>query len=155
MMLGVNIIKPSKWKHWLVGLALGCLLISFADASEAKGEGDIVLEARLVEIPGTLPPNDLYNYVYIFKFKVLKVEKGELAQKEILVGQYNPLIPRDKIKDKMDSMVNGNAKKFSAGAKYKLTLKSPLEEIWSGAVEDEYFDSEDPRYFATHTDIIP
>ena len=56
----------------------------------------IAVEARLTEIPGKMPSNDLYSYVYVFKYKVLKVESGSLDAKEVLVGVYNPLIARGK-----------------------------------------------------------
>ena len=59
----------------------------------------ITVEARLTEIPGKMPSNDLYSYVYVFKYKVQKVVSGKLDAKEILVGVYNPLIARGKVKD--------------------------------------------------------
>jgi hypothetical protein len=41
----------------------------------------ISIEGRLTEIPGKMPSNDLYSYVYVFKYKVLKVESGSLDAK--------------------------------------------------------------------------
>ena len=38
----------------------------------------ITVEARLTEIPGKMPSNDLYSYVYVFKYKVQKVVSGKL-----------------------------------------------------------------------------
>src|SRR5660397_222779 len=32
----------------------------------------LVITARLIEIPGKFAPNDLYNYVYIMKYRVVK-----------------------------------------------------------------------------------
>ena len=61
----------------------------------------ITIEGRLTEIPGKMPSNDLYSYVYVFKYKVSKVVSGKLDAKEVLVGVYNPLIARGKVKDKM------------------------------------------------------
>ena len=46
----------------------------------------LVVTARIVEIPGKFAPNDLYNYVYIMKYRILKVEKGTYTEKEMLVG---------------------------------------------------------------------
>ena len=114
----------------------------------------LVVTALLAEIPGKFAPNDLYNYVYIMKYKVLKVEKGKYAEKEILVGQYNPLIPRARIKDKMDSLVNGNADKFIVGVKNRLKLITPISAVWNDAIDDDYIDSELDKYFALRTDII-
>ena len=107
----------------------------------------ISIEGRLTEIPGKMPSNDLSSYVYVFKYKVLKVESGSLDAKEVLVGVYNPLIARGKVKDKMADKSKGNVGEFKAKAKHKLKLV-PLEGNWDGAVEDEYFDDESPRYLA-------
>lgn len=114
----------------------------------------LVLTARLIEIPGTMPSNDLYNYVFIMKYRVLTVKKGNCSEKEIYVGHYNPLIPRRQIKGKMDSLVNGNIEKFAAGSKHQLTLVSPMEKVWKDAVEDNYIEIEQPRYFAFSADEL-
>ncbi len=108
--------------------------------------------ARLMEIPGKMPANDLYNYVYIFKYKVVKVVSGALESKEILVGEYNPKIPRSQVKDKMDAFVDGNVQSFKAGDVHRLRLVQPLDKIWKDAVEDEYFDDTSDRWFALQTD---
>jgi hypothetical protein len=128
--------------------------IEKADESAAKPVGDTIkLEARLIEIPGKFPSNDLYNYVYIMKYKVLKVLKGTYAKKEILVGHYNPLIPRDGIKDKMAETVRGNVKRFEVNDTHVLTLY-PLEKIWKDAVEDDYTDADLESYFAIVTTAV-
>lgn len=114
----------------------------------------LVIIARLTEIPGTFAPNDLYNYVYIMKYRVLSVERGVYTGKEILVGHYNPLIARNSIKDKMDSFVGGTLKEFTVGAKQHLVLTEPVEKIWNGALEDEYFDRTEKRYFALIADPV-
>lgn len=123
------------------------MVLLLALAAFAAAADPIVVEGRLTEIPGKMPGNDLYSYVYVFKYKVLKVESGTLDSKEILVGVYNPLIARGKVKDKMADKSKGNVGEFKAKAKYRLTLV-PLEGNWDGAVEDEYFDDESPRYLA-------
>ena len=107
----------------------------------------ISIEGRLTEIPGKMPSNDLYSYVYVFKYKVQKVVSGKLDAKEILVGVYNPLIARGKVKDKMADKSKGNVGEFKAKAKHTLKIV-PLEGNWDGAIEDEYFDDEAPRYLA-------
>ncbi|HEX7509827.1 MAG TPA: hypothetical protein VF335_00870 [Chitinivibrionales bacterium] len=115
----------------------------------------LVVVARLVEIPGKFPPNDLYNYVYIMKYHVVKVLKGSYAGQEIFVGHYNPLIPRKQIKDKMLSVVKGDVVKFQVNAKHTLVLVKPIEKIWKDAVEDDYSDSELDKYFALKADSAP
>ncbi|MBN2037611.1 MAG: hypothetical protein JW768_12790 [Chitinispirillaceae bacterium] len=135
--------------------AVMCALAVPASAADNKEKVDtLVVKAQLVEIPGKFAPNDLYNYVYIMKYRVIKVIKGKYTEKELLVGQYNPLIPRAKIKDKMDTLVNGNADKFTVGVKHTLTLIRPISAVWKKAIEDDYYDSELEKYFALRTDII-
>jgi hypothetical protein len=114
----------------------------------------LIIKARLVEIPGKFPPNDLYNYVYIMKYQVISVENGNYSNKEILVGEYNPLISRSQIKDKMDKYVDGNVSKFEIGSLHRLVLIRSIDRIWKDAVEDDYFDSDLQKYFALKTDIV-
>ena len=124
------------------------LLIAILAAAAFTFAADpVTVEARLTEIPGKMPSNDLYSYVYVFKYKVQKVISGKLDAKEILVGVYNPLIARGKVKDKMADKSKGNVSEFKAKAKHTLKIV-PLEGNWDGAVEDEYFDDEAPRYLA-------
>ncbi len=120
----------------------------------AKVADTLVIEGRVLEIPGKFPPNDLYNYVYIMKYRVIKVVKGVYAEKDILVGHYNPLIPRSQVKDaKMKKYVAGNVEKFEVGAKHKLTLIKSIGTVWQDAIEDEYFDATGDKYFALKADI--
>ncbi|MBD3390973.1 MAG: hypothetical protein GF418_02925 [Chitinivibrionales bacterium] len=119
---------------------------------QAAPNGDLVVEARLVEIPGTFPPNELYNYVYVMKYRVLEVAEGSYERDEILVGHYNPLIPRDRIKDNMRAYVTGNVQGFAEGDKHRLVLTTPLEKVWKEAVEDEYFDEPGEKFFALRAD---
>lgn len=128
-----------------VFFALGAVSTGFA----AESLDTLVVVGRVIEIPGTFPPNDLYNYVYIMKYRVMSVVKGKYEGKEILVGHYNPLIPRKDIKDKMDEFVDGDVEKFDVGGKHELTLVQPLDSIWADALEDEYFDVDmDQKWFA-------
>lgn len=126
-----------------------------ASASEKKSSktDTLVVKARLVEIISKMPSNDAYDYIFILKYRVISVEKGICQDKEILVGQYNPLIARSMITDKMDRYVNGNLKKFVAGEKHTLMLIQPIELVWNGPVEDGYFDLDSDRYFAVETNI--
>ena len=109
--------------------------------------GNLTVEGKLSEIPGKMPPNDLYNYVYVLKYKVSKVVDGKFEGKEILVGVYNPLIARGQVKDKMADKAKGDIRSFKAGDTHTLKLID-LEGNYDGAVEDEYFDEESPRYLA-------
>ncbi len=128
---------------------------SAAPAKAAKGPADsLVIVARVVEIPGKFAPNDLYNYVYVMKYRVLEVVSGAYAAKEIYVGHYNPLIPRARLKDKMAAVVKGDVEKFEVGGKHRLVLSKPIEKYWNDAKEDEYIDIDDSeKYFALRADI--
>lgn len=108
---------------------------------------NLTVEGKLSEIPGKMPPNDLYNYVYVLKYKVTKVVEGKFDGKEILVGVYNPLIARGQVKDKMADKSKGDVRAFKVGDKHTLKLVK-LEGNYDGAVEDEYFDDESERYLA-------
>jgi hypothetical protein len=114
----------------------------------------LVIIGRLTEIPGTFAPNDLYNYVYIMKYRVLMVVKGSYKGEEILVGHYNPLIPRSRIKDKMAAFVSGTVTRFETGERHELTLITPIERVWKDAVEDDYVDSDLDKYYALRANIV-
>ncbi len=122
-------------------LSMMLILSAFLFAENLRVEG------KLSEIPGKMPPNDLYNYVYVLKYKVTKVVEGKFDGKEILVGVYNPLIARGQVKDKMADKSKGDVRAFKVGDKHTLKLVK-LEGNYDGAVEDEYFDDESERYLA-------
>ena len=139
----------------LIMLSVAVLFTPLYSQKDNKPEENkIVVLAKLIEVRGKFPPNDIYDYVYIFKYEVLKVISGKYNDKTIYVGHYNPRIPRDKIKDKMVEVVSGSVTSFQAGDKHKLELVQPMEKYWNNAVIDEYFDddSEHERYFALKTD---
>lgn len=121
--------------------------------SATKKADTLIIKARLIDIPGEFPSNDIYNYVYVMKYKVLSIVKGKYQGREILVGHYNPLIARKRITGKMDSFVDGNVEKFTVGSKHLLKLVD-LEHVWTDAVEDEYYDNELPRYFALKAEAV-
>jgi hypothetical protein len=114
-------------------------------------EGELVMTARLMEIPGSFPANELYNYAYVMKYQVLQVKQGTYADAEILVGHYNPRMAREEIKDEQDAKVGGDVKSFQVGDTHYLVL-SQLDGIFTGAVEDDYFKEKRPRYWALWAD---
>ncbi len=120
----------------------------------AKTSGDtLVVVARITEIPGKFASNDLYNYVYMMKYRVLSVVKGTYKGQDILIGHYNPLIPRSQIKDAMKKNVAGTVDKFEVGNKQKLWLITPIDKVWKDAVDDEYSDSDLEKFFTVRADI--
>jgi hypothetical protein len=125
-------------------------------------ETTLVVIAKLVEIPGNgefpnYPKNSVYyNHVAILKYEVVRVVKGEFKGKTIMIGQYMPRVPRDKIKDKMAPYVSGNVQELKAGEVHRLALGQPIKKYWDreDAVFDSYYDDEEgERFFALRTDL--
>ncbi|MDQ3003045.1 MAG: hypothetical protein M3Y08_17505 [Fibrobacterota bacterium] len=114
-------------------------------------EGELVITAKVLNIPGSLPANDLYSYAYVMKYQVLKVVQGSYPDTEILIGHYNPRMARSEVKDEQDPKVGGNVKSFQVGDVHYLVL-SPLDGTWTGATEDDYFKEKRPRYWALWAD---
>jgi hypothetical protein len=114
-------------------------------------EGELVMTAKLMEIPGSFPANELYNYAYVMKYQVLQVIQGTYADAEILVAHYNPRMSREEIKDEQDAKVGGGVKSFEVGDTHYLVL-SQLDGVFTGAVEDDYFKENRPRYWALWAD---
>lgn len=128
----------------LLGLAMG-------PSRAAADDAPLVLTAKLVEIPGKFPPDDLYDYAYVMRYEVLS---GPLKGKSILVAHYKPRQPRSKIKDKMKAHVGGKLRSFVQGDVHKLKLSPDLKKIWSGALVDEFSatDRKSTRYWALEVD---
>ena len=119
--------------------------------SQVTTLGTAEVTAQLVEIPGPFPPNDLYNYAYILKYKVLKVHRGSVPATEILVAQYNPLKPRAQAQDDVSGKVGGHVTTFRAGDIHRMALESPLDHFWMGGIVDKYFETAGKRYWAVWT----
>jgi len=134
----------------LILLALAALLLAVAPA-QAGDKDPIEVTAKLVEIPGKFPPDDLYDYAYVMKYKV---QGGKLDGKTILVAHYKPRRARKKIKDQMKKHVGGKLKKFKQGDVHVMTLEPDLQKIWQGAVIDDFFatDRKSTRYWCLKVD---
>ena len=114
-------------------------------------EGELVMTAELADIAGQFPANDLYNYAFVMKYRVIQVLQGTYPDSIILVGHYNPRMAREEIKDEQDAKVGGNVKSFQAGDAHYLVL-SKLDGVFTGAVEDDYFADKRARYWASWAD---
>ena len=138
----------------VVAMALaGC---SGRPANEVDKEvttlGDLEVTAKLLEIPEPFPANDLYNYAYVLKYRVLKVHRGTPPpQPEILVAQYNPLKPRSRVQDDVSGQVGGHLDAFRAGDVHRIALTSPVDQHWMGGIIDKYFNQSGVRYWAIWT----
>jgi len=142
--------------------ALACALIACSlGGCRKKGDagldkevttlGDTEVTAQLVEIPSEFPPNDLYDYVYILKYRVLRVHRGNVPTPEIFVGQYNPLKPRSSVQDDRSGKIGGHVERFRAGDVHRMALIAPLDQQWMGGIVDKYFDQKGIRYWAMWT----
>lgn len=129
---------------------------SSAKGTEVSTAGTIEVTAKLVEIQGVFPPNKLYDYVYVLKYKVLSVHRGKVEGDEILVGQYNPLKPRSAAQDKFSGKVGGSVERFAAGDVHRLALDAPLDSAMPmvGLI-DKYVGTKATRYWAVWTDQAP
>jgi hypothetical protein len=119
--------------------------------TEVTTLGTAEVTAKLVEIPGPFPANDLYNYAYVLKYRVLKVHRGKVPSGDILVAQYNPLKPREQVQDDISGKVGGQVAAFRAGDIHRMALESPLDQFWMGGVVDKYFSAPGTRYWAIWT----
>ncbi len=147
-------------KYWvgtsLAVLVLGsCSKVSYQPSPEVTSLGKIEVTARLSQIIGEFPPNNLYDYVYVMKYQVLKVHRGQVEGQEIYVGHYNPLKPRAQAADKFSGKIGGNVYRFQAGDVHRLALDKPLDLFYMGGIIDKFFKEPGTRYWAIWTERSP
>ena len=136
----------------LIAALAGCSTQPAAEVdTEVTTLGTAEVTAQLVEIPGPFPANDLYDYAFVFKYRVLKVHRGDVPEGEIFVAQYNPLKPREQVQDDISGKVGGHVTSFQAGDIHRIALDSPLDRFWMGGIIDKYFDAGGTRYWAIWT----
>jgi hypothetical protein len=139
----------------IVALALTHVACSGRPEDEVDDQvttlGVAEITAQLVEIPGPFPPNDLYNYAYILKYRVLKTHRGNVPAGDILVAQYNPLKPREQAQDDVSGKVGGHLVAFRAGDVHRMALAGPVDQYWMGGIIDKYFAIPGTRYWAIWT----
>ena len=149
---------------WTLDLALLLVLLGISVACKSKSDagadpsvttlGTTEVTAELLAVPGEFPPNDLYNYAYVLKYRVLSVHRGDVKKgEEIFVAHYNPLKPRATVADENSGKVGGNLQKFRAGDVHRMALDAPLDQHWMGGVIDKYFDQKGTRYWAVWTNL--
>jgi hypothetical protein len=139
-----------------VALVLGstCAVAPVATAAEPAAPAPaaaLSVTAKLVEIPGKLPSDDLYDYAYVMRYQVVG---GPLDGQSLLVAHYKPKQPRAKIKDKMKGVVSGKLRSFTVGDLHKLKLTSDIKKVWPGPLVDEFAatDRKTVRYFCLEAD---
>jgi hypothetical protein len=150
-------MKQNPWKllarTWL-GIALAAVVLQTLAPAVARADapaGEISVRAKLVEIPTSLPPDDLYDYAYVMKYEVIG---GPMDKQTILVAHYKPRMPRAKIKDAAKLHVGGKLRAFTVGDVHKLKLSPDLKKLWKGALTDEYAatDRKSVRYWCLEAD---
>jgi hypothetical protein len=117
--------------------------------------GTVEVTARLVEIPeGAIFKRELYDYVTILKYQVLKVHRGEVKRVFIYVGQYNPFKPRAEAADRHVTDIGGSVRQFQSGHVHRMALDVPIDDFYMGGIINKYFGQETgPIYFARWTDV--
>ena len=147
------------WRRDFLCAAVG-VLVSAALTGPVRGAdappppaaaGHITVTAKLVEIPGKFPDDELYDYAYVMRYVVVG---GPMDKQAIFVAHYKPKQPRAAIKDKLKSVVSGKVRTFHQGDVHKLELTGDLKSVWKGALVDEFsaVDRKSTRYFALVTD---
>lgn len=112
---------------------------------------EAVVLARLAEMPAALDTSR--QSVYIYKYRLERVERGQVGGRELYVGHYNPWRSRSQIADTMANRISGNVRHFRTGDLHRLSLIRPLEKIWNATVHDDFFDDASVRWFALSTDM--
>lgn len=148
--------------HMGLGGLLGALCLVSCGAQPDTGEdanvtalGRIEVTAELLDFPGELVNKPLYDYTFIFKYKVRTVHRGDLPSDTIYVGQYNPLKPRKSVADARVEDVGGNLGRFRAGDLHRIALEAPIDDFYMGGIINRYFDEKpDPIYWAVWTNRV-
>lgn len=118
--------------------------------------GTIEVTAKLVDIPGAFPPNDIYDYAYVMKYEIVQVHRGE-ASGTILVGQYNPLKNRAEAADARSGEIGGTVTRFRTGDLHRLALDVPIDNFCMAGIVNEYAEKEPsdaPIYWAIWTNQV-
>jgi hypothetical protein len=136
-------------RHIFLRAALASVLCATLPAQAGSPPVDVT--AKLVEIRGKLPPDDLYDYAFVMRYEV---QGGPLDKQSILVAHYKPRQPRSKVKGKVNGQVGGKLRSFNPGDVHKLKLSPDLKEIWKGPLLDEYSvtDRKSVRYWCLQVD---
>jgi hypothetical protein len=117
--------------------------------------GSVEVTAKLEEVRGAFPPNNLYDYVYVLKYRILETHRGKIDGETILVGQYNPLKPRAEAADARSGAIGGTARKFSPGDIHRLALETPLDDFYMGPIINKYHGEDNsPLYWAVWTNKV-
>ena len=117
--------------------------------------GSVEVTAELLEIPGEVRNDPLYDYAHVMKYKVLTVHGVQVDKDVIYVGQYNPAKPRDAAADARVGQIGGNLKQFRVGDVHRLAMEVTIDDYYLGGIINKYFgQTEDPVYWALWTNRV-
>ena len=141
--------------------AMLLLCTSCAEKTDAGADpqvtslGGIEVTAELLEIPGEIRNDPMYDYAHVMKYKVLTVNRGQVEKEIIYIGQYNPAKPRDAVADARVGDIGGNLRQFRVGDTHRLALEVPIDDYYMGGIINKYFGQmEDPIYWALWTNRV-
>ncbi|RJP33289.1 MAG: hypothetical protein C4527_05125 [Candidatus Omnitrophota bacterium] len=138
----------------IVGLSCASKPDSGEDA-QVTTMGNFEVTAQLEEIKGDLIDDPLYDYAFVFKYKVLETHRGNLDTETIYVGHYNPLKPRETVADVRSGKIGGNLKKFRVGDVHRMAMDVPIDEQFMGGIVNRYFEENvSPIYWAVWTNRV-
>jgi len=138
---GANVVAPSAAN-------------SGAD-EQVTTRGSVEVAAQLVEIPGKLIDDPLYNHAFIFKYQVITVYRGQIDAKQIAVAHYNPTRPRSEAQDEFNPLIGGKLRRFRPGDVHRMALEAPLDDHYIGPIVDRYHEEEkEPIYWALWTNGV-
>ncbi len=123
---------------------------------ELAERGTVEVTARLVEVPeGAVFKRDLYHYATVLKYEVRKVHRGDVRERTIYVGHFDPWKPRSGANHGQVKDIGGNLRQFRAGAVHRLALSAPIEDFYLGGIVNKYFGkSTEPIYWAVWTNLV-
>lgn len=117
--------------------------------------GSVEVTAELLEIPGEVRNDPMYDYAHVMKYKILTVHRGPVAKDVIYVGQYNPAKPRDVAADARVGQIGGNLRQFRVGDVHRLAMEVPIDDYYMGGIINKYFgQTEDLVYWALWTNRV-
>ena len=145
-------VSPAVLAALCAVLPASCGGDNHAPSPEVAALGNLVVTARLEAIGGEFPPNKLYDYAFVMKYRVLKVHRGTFSDEYIYVGHYNPLKPRAEAQDKYSGKLGGNVTRFQVGDVHRMALEGPLDQHFMGGIIDKHIKEKGPRYWAVWTE---
>lgn len=117
--------------------------------------GSIEVTAKLVEIPGEIRNDPMYDYAHVMKYKVLTIHRGNLDKDILYVGQYNPAKPRYEAADARVGEIGGNLTQFRVGDIHRMALEVPIDDYYMGGIINKYFGQvDDPIFWAVWTNLV-